>query len=96
MQFDIDEKDTTSGHDYKQNILLKIPDRIVQKNDSVFSTPFKIQKIKEVNVYTDFSFNTKDQQIKDSASYNKINFYAIDELKYNPKYLANSIRTLIY
>lgn len=91
MQFDIDEKDTTSNHDYRQNILLKIPNRLVQKNDSVFSTPFKIQKIKKVNVYTDFSFNTKDQEVKDSASYNKINFYAIGKLKYNPKYLANSI-----
>ena len=33
IRFDIDEKDTTSTNVYKQNILLKIPNRIVQKND---------------------------------------------------------------
>ena len=89
--FDVDEKDTTSNNNYKQNVVLRIRDRQIQKGDSIVTEPFKIQKIKKVNVYTDFSFNTKDQQQKDSATYNKINFYSIDKLEYNPKYLANSI-----
>jgi hypothetical protein len=80
--------DTTS---HKQNVQLKIPDRIIEVNDSAYTEPFKIQKVKKINVYTDFSFNTKDQKPKDSASYNGINFYALDKLKYNPKYLSNSI-----
>ena len=91
MQFDIYEKDSTSSEPYRRNVTLKIPDRLVRQNDSVFTTPFEVQKIKRVNVFTDFSFNTKDQIIKDSAIYNKIHFYATDKLNYNPKYLANSI-----
>lgn len=88
MAFDID---TTFNKERKQAVELKIPNRLVQKGDSIYAEPFKIQKIKNVNVFTDFSFNTKDESVRDSASYNKINFYAIDKLKYNPKYLANAI-----
>ena len=76
---------------HRKNILLKIPNRIVEKNDSVFSTPFKILKVKKVNVYTDFSFNTKNQKPKDSITYKGFTFYANDKLNYNPKYLANAI-----
>ena len=85
------EVDTTSNKEHKQNVELIIPNRIIELNDSVYSSPYKIRKIKNVNVFTDFSFNSKDEKPKDSASYNKINFYAINDLKYNPKYLANSI-----
>ena len=85
------EVDTTYNEEHKQNVELMIPNRILEKNDSVYSAPYKIRKIKNVNVYTDFSFNTKDEKPKDSASFNGINFYAIDKLKYNPKYLSNSI-----
>lgn len=87
MGFDI-PIDSTS---HKQNVKLKIPNRIIEVNDSTYIEPYKIQKVKNINVYTDFSFSTKDQNPKDSASYNGINFYALDKLKYNPKYLSNSI-----
>ena len=79
----------TTSH--KKNILLKIPNRIIEKNDSVFSTPFKIQKVKKVNIYTDFSFNNKSQKPKDSVTYKGYTFYANNNLNYNPKYLANAI-----
>lgn len=88
MTFDVD---TTFNKEHRQGVELSIPNRLVQKQDSVYGEPYKIQKIKQVNVFTDFSFNTKDQPIRDSATYNGINFYAIDQLKYNPKYLSNSI-----
>ncbi len=88
MTYDVD---TTYNEEHRQAVQLNIPNRFVQKQDSVYAEPYKIQKIKQVNVFTDFSFNTKDQPVKDSATYNGIHFYAIDELKYNPKYLSNSI-----
>jgi len=72
-------------------VSLKIADRIAEKNDSLYSTPYKIQKINKVNVFTDFSFNTKNQKPKDSITYKGYTFYANDKLKYNPKYLANAI-----
>jgi len=76
---------------YQKNILLKIPDRIIEKNDSIYSEPFKIHKVKKVNVFTDFSFNTKNRKPQDSITYKGYTFFANDKLKYNPKYLANAI-----
>jgi len=60
-------------------------------NDSIGNFPFKIQKIKNVHIYTDFSYNTKENPIKDSIHYNGYTFLAQDRLKYNPKILLNSI-----
>ena len=88
ISFDVD---TTNMTRHKQNVQLKIPNRIVENNDSIYTEPYKIQKVKNVNVFTDFAFNTKDEKQQDSAIYNGINFYALNKLKYNPKYLANSI-----
>ena len=69
---------------YKSNIDLII-------NDSIGTVPFKIQKIKTLNIYTDYSYNTKDNPIKDSINYNGYSFLAQQKLKYNPKLLLNSI-----
>jgi outer membrane protein assembly factor BamA len=88
ISFDVD---TTNMARHKQNVQLKIPNRIVESGDSIYTKPYKIQIVKNVNVFTDFAFNTKDEKQQDSAIYNGIKFYAFDKLKYNPKYLANSI-----
>jgi outer membrane protein assembly factor BamA len=60
-------------------------------SDSIAAVPFKIQKIKNVNIYTDYSYNTKDEPIKIHKNYKGFSFLAINKLKYNPKYLLNSI-----
>jgi outer membrane protein assembly factor BamA len=75
------EADSTN---YKSDIDLII-------NDSIANVPFKIQKIKNINIYTDYSYNTKDNPIKYSINYNRYRFLAQEELKYNPKLLLNAI-----
>ena len=60
-------------------------------NDSIATVPFRVQKIKKINIYTDYSFAKKDDQITDSVTYKGFNFLAFEKLKYNPKYLLNSI-----
>jgi outer membrane protein assembly factor BamA len=75
------EADSTN---YKSDIDLII-------NDSIANVPFKIQKIKNINIYTDYSYNTKDNPIKDRINYNGYRFLAQEELKYNPKLLLNAI-----
>lgn len=75
----------TSTTNYKSDVLLLI-------DGGTGTVPFKIQKIQKVNIYTDFSFsNSGDNSIKDSLNYNGISFFAQEKLKYNPKYLLNSI-----
>ncbi len=77
------EADSTKTN-YSSDITLII-------NDSIASVPFKIQKIKDVNIYTDYAYNTKDEPIKTKVDYNGYSFLAIDNLKYNPKLLLNSV-----
>lgn len=69
---------------YKSNIELLINDRIAE-------FPFEIQKIKRINIYTDYSFATKNEPIKDSVNYKGYTFLAQKKLKYNPKHLLNSV-----
>lgn len=90
IKFDI-ELDSTAKDLYKHNVQLKIPNRKFSVNDSIFELPYEVQKVKNVNVYTDYNFETKDLTFKDSATYNGINFFATEKLKYNAKYLSNAI-----
>jgi outer membrane protein assembly factor BamA len=69
---------------YKSNIDLII-------NDSIANFPYKIQKIKKINIYTDFSYNTKDNPIQDSLNYKGYFFLTQKKLKYNPKLLLNAV-----
>ncbi|MET2986225.1 translocation and assembly module lipoprotein TamL [Aureibaculum conchae] len=85
--------DTLGLSPYKTSVLLEINDRIVEENDSAYTEPFKIRKVSEVNVFTDFTYTEKRdiEDYKDHKSYKGYNFYASEKLAYNPKYLANSI-----
>ena len=81
ITFEVD----TSTTNYKSDVVLLI-------DGNTGSVPFKVQKIQKVNIYTDYSFSSVgDNTIKDSINYNGFSFYAQDRLKYNPKYLLNSI-----
>ncbi len=74
----------SSNANYKSDIVLII-------NDSISNFPFKIQRIKNIIVYTDYSYNTKDDPIKDSINFNGYSFLAQNKILYNPKLLLNSI-----
>ncbi|REH56814.1 surface antigen-like protein [Tenacibaculum gallaicum] len=63
----------------------------VDINISDKTVPFQIQRIKKVNVFTDYTYSTRNSQHKDTTSYKGINFYALRKLKYNPKYLSQSL-----
>lgn len=70
-------------NDYKKtSVDVNISDRVV---------PFKVQKVKKINVYTDYTYNKRNEFYKDSVSYNGINFLAHEKQNYNSKILSNSI-----
>lgn len=82
----------STGTDYKTNVdFLMSGNRLVEKDGRYLEKPFKIQTIKEVNIITDYSFTRKTQKYLDSISFKGINFFAHDKIKYNPKYLSQSI-----
>lgn len=69
---------------YKANVELLI-------SDSIGNSKFKIQKIKKVNIYTDYNFQSANNQIKDTLNYNGYTFLAQEGFKYKPKHLLNSV-----
>ena len=71
---------------------LNIPDRMITTQDTVYTEPFLAYRIKDVNIYLSKSKEIDTRQKKDSAVYEGINIYAInDRLRYKPKLLTHSI-----
>ena len=85
--------DTANTNNYKTNIDLVIFDkkRILKANGDYILKPYKIQKIRKVTVFTDYSFSQKDNPNLDSTTYKGITFLAHNKIKYNPKLLSESI-----
>ena len=78
--------------DNKTNVLITIAEKyLTDENGRNVYKPFQVKKIKKINVYTDYSFNTESEPYLDSITYNGIKFFAHDKIKYNPKYLSQSI-----
>lgn len=78
--------------DYKTNVeFLIAKDRFKEANGNYIKKDYKVHRIKEINVVTDYSYTKKEEVYNDSISYKGINFLAHEKLKYNPKYLAQSI-----
>ena len=67
-------------------------DRLVEKDNGTYQTEaFEIHKVRNINVYTDYTFARKDDAYKDTVTLKGINFLAHDKLQYKPKYLSQSI-----
>lgn len=87
VTFDID----TIKKVNQANINLRIANYSYQQQDSSRTEPFKIYKISNVNIYTDYSSSTNNQKITDSTTYKNFNLYSQDKLKYKPKAITNAI-----
>ena len=87
IDFDVD----TTMNNYSANVKLNIDDRLIQENDSLYSTPYRVQKISKIDIYTDYSFAKKNQPYSKSEEYNSYTFYAHDKLRFNSRLLANSL-----
>ncbi|SHM08002.1 translocation and assembly module lipoprotein TamL [Flavobacterium xinjiangense] len=86
VTFDID----TIKKVNKANVNLIINNYSYQEQDSSRTEPFKMYKISDVNIYTDYS-PTKKLNITDSTTYNNFNLYSQDKLKYKPRAITNAI-----
>ncbi len=76
---------------FRKDVELKIPDRVVRENDSLVSKPYKMQSVNRINVYTDFTIENRVRQPSDSAQYGGYHFYSFDKMKFRPKHLVNSL-----
>jgi len=87
VEFEADSVNT----DHQVNIIYKIPDRKIRKNDTVSTEPFKIHKISEVQIVTDYNYKNRNETISDSTIYNGYHLYSFDKLKYFPKAITDAI-----
>lgn len=82
----------TTRKDNKTNVDLVVSDSYQEEKGGNFTEkPFVINKIERVNVYTDYTYSTKDDDYLDTITYNEIKFFAHKKLNYNPKFLSQSI-----
>ncbi|MGF1557335.1 translocation and assembly module lipoprotein TamL [Paucihalobacter sp.] len=70
---------------------LQIQNRPIDGINTLVRQPFKKYTIKEVNIFTDFNYETKDTTIRDSISYNGYNLYSIDKLRYRPQAITDAV-----
>ena len=87
LTFDVDTLNT----DNKVNVNLIIDDFSVQENDSTRTEPFKIYKISDVNIYTDYSPTNSNEKITDSTTFNNFHLYSHSKLKYRPRAITDAV-----
>ncbi len=81
----------TIGTNKKVNVEVQIQNRIFRNEDSVIRKPFKLYKIKAVNIYTDDTYDNRDKVIRDSTFYNGYHLYSYDKIRYKPKALTDAV-----
>ncbi len=87
IKFDADTVNT----DHKVNLNLLIKNRSVTSGDSTARIPFKVHKISKVNIFTDYTFQNRDQTPKDTAFYKGYTIYGFDKIKYTKKAITNAV-----
>ncbi|MDQ6470410.1 BamA/TamA family outer membrane protein [Flavobacterium sp. LHD-80] len=87
VTFDID----TIGKKNKADVNLIINNNSIQEKDSSRTEPFKLYKISDVNIYTDYSPANAKTKITDSVSYNNFNLYSYKKLKYKPRAITDAV-----
>ncbi|WP_208328364.1 translocation and assembly module lipoprotein TamL [Flavobacterium poyangense] len=87
VTYDID----TIGKKNKADVNLIINNNTIQEKDSSRTEPFKLYKISDVNIYTDYSAANSKGQIKDSTTYNNFNLYSYKKLKYKPRAITDAV-----
>jgi hypothetical protein len=87
VTFDLD----TLNNNKKVNVNLIIDDYSYQDQDTTRTEPFKIYKISDVNIYTDYSAANSTLKITDSTKFNNFNLYSHSKLKYKPKAITDAV-----
>jgi len=87
VSFDLD----TLNNNKKVNVNLIINDYSYQEKDSTKTEPFKVFKISDVNIYTDYSATNNSNTFADSTTYNNFNLFSHSKLKYKPKAITDAV-----
>jgi hypothetical protein len=87
INFDID----TINKKNKATVILNVGDYSYQENDSTKTEPFKLYKISEIKIYTDYKAERHNLGINDSVTYNNMNLYGYEKIKYRPHAITDAV-----
>ncbi|WP_445958075.1 translocation and assembly module lipoprotein TamL [Yeosuana sp.] len=87
VSFEIDTVNTNK----KVNVMVQIQDRAIREQDTVLREPFKIYYVKDVNIYTDGTFEKRNDSRTDSVTYNGFKLFSIGKMRFRPKALTDAI-----
>lgn len=90
INFDVD----TLGGGHRANINLKINDYTYREGDSTKTEPFRIFKVSEVNIFTDYDPKQgKEAMTTDTIKtpYRNFNLISHSKLKYRPKAITDAV-----
>ncbi|WP_151894964.1 translocation and assembly module lipoprotein TamL [Patiriisocius marinistellae] len=84
------EGDTVNtGH--KANMTYIIPDRKIEVGDSSYTEPFKVHKVNEVKIITDYTFANQGKKFSDSIEFKGYTLYSYEKMRYRPKAITDAI-----
>ncbi len=75
----------------KANVDLVISNQNVRKGDSLYTKPFNLYKISEINIFTNNPYDKITAQSIDSTTYRGINIYSSGKLRFRPKAITDPI-----
>ena len=75
----------------KASVRLKIGDYSYQKQDITVTEPFKLYKISDVRIFTDYSAADAKATLTDSTEYKNFKLVSRNKLKYKPFAITNAV-----
>ncbi len=90
INYAITRDSTKAGDDQKMSVDLNIDNLRSRSNNTIISSEYKIEKFKEINIYTDFIFSGEEAQNK-VLKYGEYNIYYRDKLRFKPKTLVDAV-----
>lgn len=87
INFEADTVDTNN----KLHSTVIINNRQVERGDTTSRVPFKIHTVSKVNVFSDYSFNKRNQPVTDSVNYKGYSIYSFGDLDVKPKAITDAI-----
>ena len=83
--------DSLNENPRQLDIEIRIKNREEKFLDTTFQKPFKVHKISQVNVFTDYESTDLNYIAKDSVHFNQKIFFAKEKIKVSPKILSDAI-----
>jgi outer membrane protein assembly factor BamA len=87
VTFDID----TINKKNKADVVLNVGNYSYQQNDSTKTEPFKLYKISDIKIYTDYKADRHNAAITDSVVHNNMNLYGYEKIKYKPYAITDAV-----